>query len=232
MKLNVDKIYCLHCLEDKDRYDFIINNIINYGGEELLNQTYITEYTKLSINTYIGDTLNKLHTPYYDGIKSGNNNVYGNVFSCMYNWLQMISHAYKSNYDSILCIEDDIIFDENINEFNHYLNDIPEDADIILFGYKFSGGYAINGSSDFNLKKNSMKYIKTNNDYKLTGMFGVYFNKRGMEYYLKYIQQNICCSDLIFVDINNIIQKEMNINIYICNKEFIKHNYNFSSLIV
>ena len=56
-------------------------------------------------------------------------------------------------------------------------------------------------------------------------------NKRGMDYYLKYIQTNCCASDLLFCNIDNELQKEMNINIYVCNKATINHNFYLQSKI-
>jgi len=227
MKLNVDKIYCLHCIEDIDRYNYITNIINDFGGKDMLSQTYISEFTKLKINTHIGNNITEIHTGYYNYVKQKNNsNVYGNVFSCMYNWLQLISHAYYSGYESILFIEDDIQFNENIESFNDYLDNKPENADIILFGC-----IILDGRNTFNNLKSNNLYIKVDNGYKMSGMYGVWMNKRGMEYYLKYIQEKICCSDMLFYDIDNEIQKQLNINIYLPNKEFILHKYVFNSLI-
>ena len=207
MKLNVDKIYCLHCIEDIDRYNYIIKTINNFGGKGMLGQTYISKFTKLKINTHIGNKITEIHTDFYNHIKHQNPNVYGNVFSCMYNLLQLISHAYYLGYESILCIEDDIEFNENIKSFNNYLDNKPENADIILFGCTVWKKPTV-----FDELKSNNLYIKIDNNYKIAGMYGVWMNKKGMEYYLKYIQEKICCSDLLFNDINNEIQKKLNIN--------------------
>jgi hypothetical protein len=226
MKLNVDKIYCLHCIEDINRYNYIIKTITNFGGQGMLSQTYISKFTKLKINTHIGNNITEIHTDYYNLIKKQNPDVYGNVFSCMYNWLQLISHAYYLGYNSILCIEDDIGFNENIESFNDYLDNKPENADIILFGCKI-----FRAPNIFDELKSNNLYIKVDNSYKISGMYGVWMNKRGMEYYLKYIQEKICCADLLFNNIDNEIQRQLNINIYLPNKEFISHKYVFNSII-
>ena len=224
----LDKILCLHCYEDKERYNYI-TDILN--TVDLLDITYISEFTKPDINLEIGKSLIRLRDPYYDYYeKHRNNKIYANVFSCMYNWLQLISLAYYK-YDNILCIEDDIKFDCDKETFIECIEKIPEDADIVLLGYTFSNGYKINGYDEWIETKNGELFTKINSNYKLIGMYAVWMNKRGMDYYLKYIQTNCCSSDTLFSDIDNELQKEMNINIYVCNKPTINHNFGIQSTI-
>lgn len=225
---NLDKILCLHCYEDKERYNYIID-VLNKVN--LLDITYISEFTKLDINLEIGKSLSRLRDPYYDYYeKHKNNRIYASVFSCMYNWLQLISLAYYK-YDNILCIEDDIKFDCDKETFTECIENIPEDADIVILGYLFSNGYKNNGYEEWIEIKNSELFTKIDFNYKLIGMYAVWMNKRGMDYYLKYIQTNCCSSDTLFSDIDNELQKEMNINIYICNKPTINHNFGIQSTI-
>lgn len=225
---NLDKILCLHCYEDKERYNYI-TDVLN--KVDLLDITYISEFTKLDINLEIGKSLDRLHEPYYDYCeKEIKPTIYANVFSCMYNWLQLVSLAYYK-YDNIVCIEDDIKFDCDKKTFIECIEKIPEDADIVLLGYIFSNGYKINGFDEWIRIKNTELFTKLNSNYKLTGMYAVWMNKRGMDYYLKYIQTNCHPSDLLFSDIDNELQKEMNINIYVCNKATINHNYRLQSKI-
>lgn len=208
---NLDKILCLHCYEDKERYNYI-TNVLN--KIDLLDISYISEFTKLDINLEIGKCLTRLHDPYYDyQEKTCKNTIYANVFSCMYNWLQLISLAYYK-YDNIVCIEDDIKFDCDKETFIECIKKIPEDADIVLLGYSFNHGYINNGFGEWIKIKNTELFTKIKSNYKLCGMFAVWMNKRGMDYYLKYIQTNCQASDLLFSNNGNELQKKMNINIY------------------
>lgn len=229
MKLkNVDKIICLHCIEDTKRYDNVIQSLYNLGGEDILEQTQISEFPKLNINTTIGNRLYEIKTWYYDNKSRINPDIYGGVFSCMYNWLILIGTAYHKGLNSILCIEDDIKFDCDIDEFNDYLNDIPHDANIIHFGYGWDE--ELSDVDHFNKHKHQ-KYIKLNKNYYITGTYGIYMDRKGMEYYLTYVQKYITCADQLYSRIDNILAVNMNITQYLCNKKIIIHD-DYDSVII
>lgn len=223
---NIDKVLCLHCLEDTERYEHITKELDKVG---LLSKCYISEFTKLPLNKKIGNMLTELHTPYYNSFK---HNVYGAVFSCMYNWLQLISWAYKKGYQHILCIEDDITFQCDKEELNTYINSIPSNAHIAFLGWGFPAGYLINGSGHYRLaqKRLDKKFIKVSESYRLTGTFGVYMNREGMEYYLNEVQSTSTCADLLW---SNMHKHTQHLNIYIANKLLISPEWgqNGNSLI-
>ena len=222
---NLDKIVCLHCIEDKERFEYISGVLREL---DLLDITYISEFTKLeTINLKIGNSLPQLKTVYYD---SFGGEIYNSVFSCMYNWLQLISQS-KAKYNSIICIEDDIEFHCSKQELESVLDQIPDDADIVLLGYGFIP-YYINGKDIYLKFRNSQLFTKLNQQFKLAGMFAVWMNQKGMDYYLKYVQDKCCCSDVIWSDIDNDLQREMNVNIYICNKPTINPSKELPSVIL
>lgn len=221
------KIVVLNCITSNDRYNYITNHLNDFFGK---NSYELYRYSKLKINTIIGDRLNELHTRYYDKIKEKKEDVYGNVFSCMYNWLNIISNAYNEGCDSILCLEDDIKMNCDLYEFEYYMNNIPVDANIISFGFKFR---KFNNAckEHYGLNKNNL-YIETNSNYKLAGTYAFYLDRKGMEYYIEYITSKICCADLIFNDLSNNLQKEMNVKHYIPNKNIIITNDDLMSDII
>jgi hypothetical protein len=221
------KIICLHLNENKDRLEHIISEHKRMGLEDNLQ---VSSFTKLPINNIIGDRLTELRTSHYNWVKKNvDKNVYGCVFSCLYNWIILISQALNSDEDSVLFIEDDITYNCDKKTFQHYIDNIPEDCDISLFNVGFSTGWENNGKSSWIKQSENKMYIKCESNFKLIGTCSMWMNKKGMRYWLDYVQNKICAADLPFVDMCNDIQKKHNVNIYLPNIKLISHNFNIES---
>jgi len=54
-----------------------------------------------------------------------------NLKACSLEHYSIISNFAKSDYENIVILQDDIIFDENFPGFDAYLNELPEDYDIL-----------------------------------------------------------------------------------------------------
>lgn len=71
-----------------------------------------------------------------------------------------IQHAYESNYNKILIIEDDAIFTSDINYIEYCFNNMPKDADSCRFGLTWrNNDEIIRISNDFWIKNRS--YVGT-----------------------------------------------------------------------
>lgn len=57
----------------------------------------------------------------------------GNV-GLIHSNIQIIEESIKNNYEKILIIEDDCVFNENINNIDDYFNHLPSDWDMVYFG--------------------------------------------------------------------------------------------------
>ncbi len=131
MKLDIP-VYCLHIIENKDRMQNIIKLKSNY---DFFSNMKICEFTKVPINVKIGDMLESMHTWYYDSCKKSNITVYGGVFSCAYNWLQIIKCAYERGDEFAVFLEDD--YYPNFTNMNDIVLDLPNDADFVKFGITY-----------------------------------------------------------------------------------------------
>lgn len=142
MKLPFEKIYCIHLAEDVERYDFLMNELKRIGIDD---QVEIWWTSKKKLNLYIGNALTMMHTEYYDGLmNSVNPNVYQGVFDCSYNHYSIISQAYARGLKSILIMEDDIIFNDDIDKIERVFNSLPEDYTIVkLHNVWICGEYAM-----------------------------------------------------------------------------------------
>ena len=221
------KIICLHLVENPERLSYIIPE---HERMNLEKDLYVSSFTKLPINNIIGDRLTELKTNHYEWVRiNKDKNVYGYVFSCMYNWIILISQALNSDEESVLFIEDDIKYNCDKKTFQYYIDNIPKDCDISLFNVEFSTGWENNGFNQWREQSKNNKFIKCEPNFKLIRTCGMWMNKKGMRYWLDYVQNKICAADLPFIDMCNDIQKKHDVNIYIPNIQLISHSADFES---
>lgn len=129
MKLPFDKIYCLHLAEDTQRRENVLSEIKKINLENKVNFWYTT---KKPINSIIGNSIQTLHTGFYDQVKEKTNpNIYGAVFDCSYNHYSIIKQALLRGIESILIIEDDIVFNNDLNMLKSVVDNIPKDYDVL-----------------------------------------------------------------------------------------------------
>ncbi len=195
MKTNIPK-YCLHIIESYDR---------KYKLEELkskydiFNDMKICEFTKVHINTVIGNMLTSMHDSYYDELLRNNPDVYGSAFSCAYNWLQIIKCAYERGDEFAFFIEDDIDVIDNIDNdiLNNMVADIPDDADIVKV-YRipdnFLQDYDIIGETKYFNKVLSRKNTFA---VSVTTTFQGY-SRRAMKYIIDRYEQTFKVADMMY----------------------------------
>ncbi len=122
-----DKIYCINLEKRTDRLELC--------KQEFAKHNLNVEYFKaIDGNTY--DTRNMIVNP---NVEKGN-------VGCVLSHLHIIIDAQKSNYKQILILEDDVIFDEDLNnKFEEYIKELPEDWDMLYFGgnHNFHTGHKL-----------------------------------------------------------------------------------------
>lgn len=170
---NFDKMYCLHCIEDKDRYNNCQNEFSKVGILDKIDY-YIT--SKISINVGIQNN-NNLGRIGYNQIKNDA------TYYTTLNHYHIIDIAYKSNYNYIIVFEDDIKLIKK-EYFDLFMNNIPNNFDIILFKYYFDDPNLLFSLQQF---KENQLYIQTSQNYWSSAFYAL--SRRGMEYYLEYTQK-------------------------------------------
>lgn len=183
-----DKIWCLHCVEHNNRY------IMSQNEFKKVNILDKVEYrwTSLQIPINIRKCLSQLKTE--------------SEYHCTREHYTMINIAYQLGYNHILIFEDDVKFIKK-NYFDLFMNDIPDDFDILRLGGAIEHVYE-NGPKLFD---NRIYWTKL--DFRLWSTIGYALSRKGMKYYLDYIKSNYHVADMPLYDMNAI--RNNGINCYI-----------------
>lgn len=128
-----DRVFHINLDRRVDRNDNIINELNKYGI--ISNRISAIDGSVAEIPDYW-------------------NNSKGS-YGCLISHLNIIRHAKDMKYDNILILEDDVVFNEDINLiFESYFNEVPNDWDILYF----SGNH--NEHCGYTVDKISEKVIK------------------------------------------------------------------------
>lgn len=222
VKLPFDKCYCLHLTEATNRYENLMNQFDKLG---IKDQVEIWWTCKRKISTEIGNSIKTLHTDPYDNIKNEyNKDIYGAVFNVSFEFYTIIKQSYLRGFQSILLMEDDLTFIDDF-DYERFFNNIPNDYDILRMGYDDSH---IEWMKETDLYKNSENFlIKYPYDWRFGGMCLVAFNRKGMKYYIDYMDSKFECADypLTWVHQENnkkYWQDNLPLNVYVTKKSIIK----------
>lgn len=133
-----DKLYIIHCSDNHKRYEFIKNWTSQYGIQDKVD---IWWTCKKRINNYCGKRIGSLVCGFYDDVLDRTPNVYGGVFDCAMQHFSIIKTAYERGLNSIMILEDDFGFSEDVETIKNVFNNLPEDWDIIKFDTFFEVGW-------------------------------------------------------------------------------------------
>ena len=131
-----------------------------------------------------------------------------NEYDCTHNHYSMIKQAYDQGYQYCLVLEDDILFIEDQKLWEKYLDNIPEDFDILQFGGftadKLVVEEVLNHKDEYWVKHPHVGVWTT-------AMYAL--SRKGMEYYLEFIDKFLWVADgpLYRAPIDN-----PELNTYIC----------------
>ena len=212
-------IYCLHIIQYKDRLDNINNLKKKFP---FFKDITICNFAKTNVNNIIADRFNELHTKYYDRFK--NKDIYGNVFSCAYNWLQIIKCAYENGDEYAFFMEDDLDFKNYISNtyVDNLIKSIPNDADVVKI---CTCNYPVIKNNIVNVNNNvfnKIKLIDKSEQWKVDCNNSFFMlSRKGMKFYIDSQESNFGISDF------NINYDTHNLNVYMHKnfKYFIKYKY-------
>lgn len=124
MKLNslFDHIYCLNLPECKDRFDMTLQRCHRFGIS-------LTFYPAIS---------GKLFPAIYSGFTESRNTLISNpnYMACALSHLSIYRHALSMGYDRILIIEDDLLFNKNMEDIlETSQKDIPKSWDLLYLAF-------------------------------------------------------------------------------------------------
>jgi hypothetical protein len=106
-----DKVYCINLKSREDRKENFKNEVQKYNLGKF-------------------DFFDAV-----DGSKIENNTRFTNgVIGLILTNIKIFEDAIKNDYKTIIVVEDDCIFTDEINNIDVYLNNLPEDWDMVYFG--------------------------------------------------------------------------------------------------
>lgn len=205
INLPFDYIYCILLPTNSERVENVKKQCELLNNVNVFNSIYIPNVYSLSNFLKQNDKFR------WNGW--GN----GTALNCTLNHYTVIKQAYDANSKSVLIFEDDVTFNtENINKINEVINNIPKNYNILRFEWvKEFNGY---------VRKNERGYfIKTNKPSWGTQCYAL--DRKGMEYYLKYINNMLSVADMPLYE-----SYIYHLNQYYCNIEICKE-LNFKSTI-
>ena len=229
MKIGFDKVYCISYCRNIEKQNNI-RKLMKYLG---INFEFIygADYTNLNILK---------HKDFY--FNGSNKNVkdfkyYTHFIGASYDHYTAVIHAYESGANSVLIMEDDCAFINDISYIQWALNNYPKDADIIKFGYFYINFFKnIENIDKYLLDKKYFLHYTNHNDFPGSQLYGL-CNRETMRKYINWQQNKFECVDLVPASISNknygLIKplaldkwmfKNSNIMYYI-NKYFKKNNY-------
>lgn len=135
MKLNVDKIYIIHYDQNIDRKNYIINYLSYFSNNiEFCSFPNREELTDELINSYYYYDRDKI----LSRVSKFNRSVYiplnkSEIATAICHF-EVFKKAIKEINNNCLILEDDVIFGDNFNQFNLYLEQTPNDYDCIFIG--------------------------------------------------------------------------------------------------
>lgn len=124
MKINryFDHVYCLNLPECKDRAEMTIARAQKFG----LSFSFFPAIS--------GKLFSDIHAGHFSVRESSISNP--NYMACALSHLSIYKHALANNYSRILVIEDDLLFNRNMNElFLESIQEVPDDWKLLYLAW-------------------------------------------------------------------------------------------------
>lgn len=193
MKLPFSETWLINLVSRTDRYEKMKKQFDYFGWDVKEHRTVIHPWCKEIIEIFKG-----LSSP--------------NAFSCTREHYTLIKSAYLRGLESICIMEDDVSFNINIPIWEEYMNNLPEDWDILRI-------CSLRGKIEQDIIE--MDYPNSLWTPVCTGMWGTgcyALNRKGMEYMLKSIDDYMQPIDWPLQNLseNNIKQYLPNIPLGLC----------------
>lgn len=202
-----DKVFVLHCTDYPERRK-LIQNLNNIG----ITQYEIVYTCTTPINSLLSKTFEnneELFTVFYKNTKGANNyEFFGKVFDCAYNFYKIIKSSYNMGLNHILLFEDDIVFRINGDELQSYFDEMPNDYDCIKFSYIVAKWYSKFNEQEINsyISNINSKFFRVPPEIRLNTNTMFALSRKGMKYYIDFMEHMFCCADVPFRDIQEDIR--------------------------
>ena len=209
MKTQFDKIYVISLISNKDRQEFIKQQMNDLEIDfEFIYGINFTHFKK----DFAFEDIKYPKVYGFDNNQSPEGLV--RSYGCTMSHYRAVVQAYELGYNNVLIIEDDICFIKDKELLKYYLNNIPQDCDVMLYVPRaprqhtvsiFIKNILINKSNKkyfYNISNNWENDIDVQNDgYSNEAIFGAIcyglMNRKTMKLYLDYQRNELRAADLI-----------------------------------
>ena len=179
-----DKIYILSFVYNSKKRKTISNYLTKKLGIKNFEFIYGIDANISNIHDVKCYDVNIMEKPYIEWHNRDKTNSYHlHDISCSLGHLSIYQVAYSEGYEKILIIEDDSIFIDNIPLILEYFNNVPEDANIVYYGYKHN--YGFEGEHYNHLYNKLTNYINVAG----TNCYGI-FNNETLRKIIDYNEKN------------------------------------------
>ena len=210
MKLPFSETWLINLVERPDRYEKMKKQFDYFKWDVKEHRTVIHPWCNDIIKIFKATRKGYLKDP--------------NAFSCTREHYTLIKSAYLRGLNSICIIEDDVSFNKNISVWEEYLNNLPEDWDILrlccMRGYyeqEYTKGYiwcpvknGMWGTGCYALNRKGMKYMMESIERYMQPIdlpLYNYTSDSNIKHYLPQIPLGLCLEDSMTSDICNDIDE-------------------------
>ena len=177
MTLPFDEVYLLNMVERQDKY-IRMRERIDYMGWNVIDFRVVSHPISNTIVECMGNDLSGHGYAIY----------YGGVFNCTREQYTIIKSAYLRGLESVAIIEDDASFLKDKNIWTEYIDTIPQDYDVLRFN-------SLRGSNEEQYcAKSETNWVPLMSLIWGTGFYAL--SRRGMEYMIRYIDNDYCPIDV------------------------------------
>lgn len=183
LKNKFDAVVILNLSTRKDRRRMLESQFEKLGlpkpnTTEFIRYNFTTpfQYNELIASAFVQSKCGKFTKP--------------NEYDCARNHYNIVRSSYDFGYEHVLILEDDILFLNDSDKIIEYLNEMPDDYDIIQFG-------------GFTVDREWLDYKKSTEDlwvrHKKAGIWNCSMyalSRRGMEFYMAYMNKKFCVADM------------------------------------
>lgn len=195
MNIPFDKVYCISYCRNIEKQNSIrkLMQYLNIDFEFIYGADYSNlEILKHDDFRFFGENVKQ---------NFSNDEIfrkrYTHFIGASYDHYTAIINAYESGANSVLILEDDCAFINDLKYIEWAFSNYPEDADIVKFGF-----YSLERIEE-KYRLLSKKFIQNNTDFYYLGsqLYSI-CNRNTMEKYISIQEKDISCCDYMFNKIN------------------------------
>jgi GR25 family glycosyltransferase involved in LPS biosynthesis len=139
MNIPFDKAYCVSYCRNIEKQNNM-RKLMKYLGIQF-EFIYGADYNNLNILKHKDFHFLTMDQKQEDSFKEENFKGYTHFIGASYDHYTAVLHAYESGANSVLILEDDCTYINDLSYINWALNNYPKDADYVMFGYADSNHF-------------------------------------------------------------------------------------------